>query len=47
MTAVNRLKSGPPNIPEVICQGERWTDSSFNTSMAVYWNGFTPSSIVT
>jgi hypothetical protein len=39
MTTVNRLKAGPPNIPELICKGHQWTDDSFNTSMAVAWPG--------
>ena len=40
-SAVDRLKAGPPNIPEIICKGSQWTDDSFNTSMAVIWPGFT------
>jgi len=25
-TSINRLKAGPPNIPELICKGQKWTD---------------------
>jgi hypothetical protein len=46
-TAVNRLKAGPPNIPEIICSQKQWTDTSFNTSMAVWWNGYTNPSEIT
>jgi hypothetical protein len=38
-TAIDRLKAGPPNIPQLICNGSQWTDNSFNTSMAVFWPG--------
>jgi hypothetical protein len=40
-TSIDRLKAGPPNIPEIICKGSQWTDDPFNTSMAVFWPGFT------
>ena len=45
-TSIDRLKAGPPNIPEIICNGSQWTDSSFNTSMAVFWPGLTVASEV-
>ena len=45
-TAIDRLKAGPPNIPEIICKGSQWTDDSFNTSMAVIWPGFTPAASI-
>jgi hypothetical protein len=40
-TAIDRLKAGPPNIPEIICKGTQWTDTSFNTTMALVWPGLT------
>jgi len=37
--AVDRLKAGPANIPEVICKGQKWTDASFAGQDMVYWEG--------
>ena len=45
-TAIDRLKAGPPNIPEIICNQKQWTDTSFNTSMAIWWNGFTDPTLI-
>ena len=36
--AVDRLKQGPANIPDIICNGQPWTDASFNGNDTIYWS---------
>lgn len=46
--AVNRLKAGPSNVPQIIADGTAWTDSTFTGTDTIYWdNGTTASSKTT
>lgn len=38
--AVNRLKSGPANIPALVAGGGTYTDSDFTTPNALFWDGY-------
>lgn len=35
--AVNRLKAGPPNVPQIIYDKKVWTDDTFNGMDTIYW----------
>jgi hypothetical protein len=37
---VNRLKSGPANIPEVIYDDVYYNDGDFSPPNSLFWNGY-------
>ena len=38
--AVDRLKAGPANIPDLLCKGEKYVDSDFTGSDMIYWTDY-------
>lgn len=38
--AVDRLKAGPANIPDLQCKGEKYTDPDFTGSDMIYWTDY-------
>ena len=45
--AIQRMKDGPANIPEVIKAGSAWTDSTFSGAATIYQTGVTASASIT
>ena len=38
--AVDRLKAGPINIPDLVCKNEKYVDSDFSGANMVYWTDY-------
>ena len=42
--AVDRLKAGPVNIPDLMCKNEKYLDPEFNGTKQIYWDDYHQSS---
>ena len=38
--AVDRLKRGPANVPDLVCKGETYTDADFTGADMIYWTDY-------
>lgn len=42
--AVDRLKGGPVNIPDLMCKNEKYADTDFDGTQQIYWSDYHQSS---